>query len=295
MDNIEKLINEVYLEVLGRFADDCGLHTYSRLFVLKKMNKNQLRTILLESDEYRSKQNSEKDRPFVELVEKIPLYKASFSNDNTKSIVFVEGRKLDYVKNILCYAHKHLQPDWALLFITTYEALEYYIEQLAIFQNVKFKVVDSLNDVQEYNDLLLSLYFWKVLLKDIKHAFIMQSDSLLIKPIDEAWLKYDYIGAASPCGTIMNGGFCIRNVKSIINCLYNKFTEENIEEDKYYTKMLRMMTQKCLPNYDTQRLFSWESVCGSQLPSGFHKLWVHQPHEFTKVKNYVLSQINKNI
>lgn len=285
-------INRLYLDVLGRFADDSGLHTYGRLLTLKQIDLPELRNILKNSDEYKSNNNKNRDDEFIDLVKQIPMKSCTFSKNTHKCVVFIEGRKLDYVKHILCNAYKYLDNDWGLLFITTKSSLEYYINELNFIENVRFKIVDSLDNVQEYNDLCLSLYFWKVLLKNITHAFVMQSDSLVIRPIDSDWLKYDYIGAASPCATIMNGGLSIRNVQSMIDCLYDQFTEKNIEEDKYFTGMLQMLQGKLLPDYDTQRLFSWESVCGSEIPSGIHKLWVYKPEEFQKIKLYVLSQIN---
>lgn len=289
----KKIINKAYLDILGRFADDCGLHTYSRKLYFNEIDESKLREILINSDEYKKKFDNNRDSQFIDLVQQLQLTNCKFSTKCYKSVVFIEGRQLSYVKYILCQANKYLQNDWGILFITTKESLKFYIEEFVLIENIRFKIVDSLENVQEYNDLLVSLYFWKVLLKGISHAFIMQSDSLLIKPIDESWLNYDYIGAATPCGTTMNGGFCIRNVQSMIDCLYDKFTEENIEEDKYFTKMLRKLEGKNLPDYNMQLKFSWESVCGSELPSGFHKLWNHKPREFLKIKNYVLSQTNK--
>ena len=290
--NHKDIINKAYLDILGRFADNCGLHTYTRKLYFNEIDESKLREILMNSDEYNARFDNNRDSHFIELVTQLPVTNCEFSTKCNKSVVFIEGRKLGYVKNILCQANKYLQNDWGILFITTKESLQFYIEELSIITNIRFKIVDSLENVQEYNDLLLSLYFWKVLLKGISHAFIMQSDSLLIKPIEKSWLNYDFIGAASPCGTIMNGGFCIRKVQSMIDCLYDKFTEENIEEDKYFTKMLRRLEGKYLPDYNTQLKFSWESVCGSEIPSGFHKLWIYKPREFLEVKEYVLSQIN---
>lgn len=137
-----------------------------------------------------------------------------------------------------------------------------------------------------YSQLLTSKSFFRWFKSS--HVLIFQTDSLLLKPIDDEWFAYDYVGA--PCGQIgtqiwapytQNGGFSLRNPKTMIRYL-DKFGEpENPwNEDIWWCRELTSSRGKSLgitmPSRDKATEFSVEGIF---YPS---PVGTHRPYSYLK-------------
>jgi hypothetical protein len=81
---------------------------------------------------------------------------------------------------------------------------------------------ESLSYPKEVNDLFLDVSFYQTFKSEFVLTF--QTDSLLRRPIDEVFFKYEYVGGpwASKLGNdpdrrVGNGGFSLRKVSTMIN------------------------------------------------------------------------------
>ena len=90
--------------------------------------------------------------------------------------------------------------------------------------------------INNYSQLLTSLDFYNNF--NSKYVLIFQCDSYIFKKIHQHYFNYDYVGArlkikhGSQCG---NGGFSLRNVKSMIETIQkNKYNNE--PEDLFFSK-----------------------------------------------------------
>ena len=109
---------------------------------------------------------------------------------------------------------------------------------------------------------------------------IFQSDSFLWQNGIEKFIDYNYIGARSPCGKIMNGGLSLRNVewcrKQI--CTQSPLLYEN--EDVFFSRLLDEF-----PSPEIQDKFSVEQCKVDDVPLGVHKLWFYQDMLFNEFVN----------
>lgn len=83
-----------------------------------------------------------------------------------------------------------------------------------------------------YNKIMMDVRFWRSLPGN--RILVFQLDCIMFHMFDERFLLYDYAGAsfkndASPIYGGINGGFSIRNRRSMIECL-EKVTWEDINE-----------------------------------------------------------------
>ena len=83
-----------------------------------------------------------------------------------------------------------------------------------------------------YNAIMMDIRFWRSLPGN--RILVFQLDCIMFRMFDERFLLYDYAGAnfrndASPIYGGINGGFSIRNRRSMIDCL-EKVTWEDINE-----------------------------------------------------------------
>ena len=267
----EEQVAEAYLQVLGRLPDESGLRTYTRC-----ANRRGIEAVirrLKNSEEYRFKQ-AYNPAPFNEFIEKQTeiLKDESFtmSQDATKCAVIVEGRTFETLTTLVKLTLRYLPHDWGLMVICPIHNLEYNKNKLADIQNVVYKTVESLETVEDYNNLLLSLYFWETLLAKVKHALIFQTDSFLLRRGIDSFLDYDYIGARIPCGKVMNGGLSLRKTETMKDILkkYSPCKYEN--EDVFFSRCIEKF-----PSTLEQDSFSVEQCVVDTQPLGVHKAWFY--------------------
>jgi len=133
---------------------------------------------------------------------------------------------------------------------------------------------------QEYSAMLCNPLFWQCLLDGFKceHALIFQCDTLLLKPIEAAFLKYDYVGAPwSDRGmyatlppnnrrvrlTVGNGGLSLRNVRTML-AITRKYPyphASGVPEDVYFSHWLKVHeTEYWVPTSEEASAFAMEHV-----------------------------------
>jgi hypothetical protein len=109
--------------------------------------------------------------------------------------------------------------------------------------------VDNLA-LYEYNDLLVTIKFWENFTST--HVLIFQVDTLILRPFDDCYFQYDYIGApwihawAGGGKYVGNGGFSLRNVEAMKNiCHQYGETYGGVNEDFFF--VARLPRQKVAP------------------------------------------------
>ena len=267
----EEQVAEAYLQVLGRLPDESGLRTYTRC-----ANRRGIEAVirrLKNSEEYRFKQ-AYNPAPFNEFIEKQTeiLKDESFtmSQDATKCAVIVEGRKMNNFGAIVRATVQYLPNDWGLMVVCPPEVLDHNKEQLRGVHNVVYKTVEPMNNVADYNNLLLSLYFWEMLLAKVKHALIFQTDSFLLRRGIDSFLDCDYIGARSPCGKVMNGGLSLRKTETMKDILKKYSPRKYENEDIFFSRCIEKF-----PSTFEQDSFSVEKCVVDTQPLGVHKAWFY--------------------
>jgi len=186
------------------------------------------------------------------------------------------------IKNFMYLLQKK---GWGLVIFHSSKNESFLKEGLKEWPNVIFsKITENNFTVNEYNNLLCSLDFWRFL-TDIgsHHALIFQVDTVLLKDNIDDFLEYDYVGA--PWITrwlgldIGNGGLSLRNVwkmRSIcgqcsrtVETMYGTRYLEN--EDIFFSFHLNNQSAK-LPSVEIAKKFSVETIFYDD-PCG-----MHQPH-----------------
>jgi hypothetical protein len=142
-----------------------------------------------------------------------------------------------------------------------------------------------------YNMVLTNAGFYKTikekyrsteLEKEDKHILIFQTDTILLRDIEE-FLKFSYIGApwrhTLHLGKGMNGGLSLRNIDEMINICKTREYKVLDNEDGYFS----FSNNDKLINYpmiqDAMR-FSVETCWYTdEAPCGFHAAYKFQPHE----------------
>lgn len=173
-----------------------------------------------------------------------------------------------------------LQEDnWGLIVFHGINNESYLKNGLEGWKNVNYvrMNVTNLNN-EEYNELLLSTTFWETLENiGCEHAYIFQTDTLLLKPEIDKFLHYDYIGAPwyiKVFGVLEvgNGGLSLRKVKTM-KMLTQKYRKFPINEDVWFSYMLleekKMNPNILLPTPEIAKQFSVETIFYED-PCGLH-------------------------
>lgn len=278
---METLVS-IYIECLNRFPDDDGISTY--LPILKKKSPEYIKKILLNSPEYKL---PKKDIIFDNFINKNMTKLNNFSRVlpevSDKCALICEGRKHKYIGFIIKEVLYHLDETWTLTIVCTNENKEYIQNETIGILNINYICIDKLDSFIDYNNLLLSIEFWKQI--KYEKVLVFQCDSILCKKGIEKFLKYDFIGAPSPDFKIMNGGLSIRTVSKMIKCLELQKPNKYEEEDKFFTRILNENIESVISTFEIATIFSIEHVYNCS-PYGIHKAW-----RFLEIKD-ILDNIN---
>ena len=172
--------------------------------------------------------------------------------------------------------------------------------ELVVFSDVnlhlreqgKFFLIDKMRSIGDYNNLLLSQWFWSRLI-DYDRVLIFQQDSGLLRDGIEEFLEWDYVGAPWKAGASWarkdrkggNGGLSIRNPKKCLNLLRQiKYNASIGNEDCYFTHHLDKVGGNIAP-HEVCRKFSVESEFYPQ-PLGYHAIDKYlTPQQINSIRN----------
>lgn len=150
---------------------------------------------------------------------------------------------------------------------------EHFVKANLTGINVKYTKLDVDNlSIQEYNELLTSIWFHEQITSD--KFLIFQTDSCLLKHGISDYMQYDYIGAPWPHrrNRVGNGGFSLRN-KSKCMEVCKKHDRKRLNEDVYFSTFLPTVNA-VIPRYEIACAFSCEAVPTNVLPLAVHK-YIH--------------------
>jgi hypothetical protein len=183
------------------------------------------------------------------------------------SVAIVEPRCHKWLQGVLYnMAHVYGGTDVSLFIFhgtTNYQFIQDIIKD---WQNVNYVQLPVTNlNAKEYSKLLTTSSFYQNFKSE--HVLIFQTDSLIRRPLDEVYFKYNWCGAPwlakrMGCG---NGGFSLRRVSKMIE-ICNRYGSSEYNEDMYFDTHLRIGDY---PIGELQRGFSSETIFHPN-PCGIH-------------------------
>jgi hypothetical protein len=218
--------------------------------------------------------------------------KTIFSKNGKYVAIMLESRYMDNIKTILIQMSRFLTSDWSVILYVTNDVYDKYNELIkSLDNNIILKVLDeNLTSVADYNKILFNVNFWNQL-KNFEKVLIFQSDTMMYRFGIEKFLQYDYIGAPWPeqlglntC--VGNGGFSLRTIDAINNCLnnidsitiphyeqYNKNQEKlgRQPEDVFFSVGMKQLGYN-IPDINTSKFFSIETCEFNLNCLGSHQL-----------------------
>uniref|UniRef100_A0A6C0AQJ7 DUF5672 domain-containing protein n=1 Tax=viral metagenome TaxID=1070528 RepID=A0A6C0AQJ7_9ZZZZ len=170
---------------------------------------------------------------------------------------------------------------------------------------IVFPLKSKLTSVQDYNNIMLDINFWKQFVPQYKKVLIFQTDTMMFKYGLEQYMKYDYIGAPWPLDYglakgVGNGGFSLRSIQAMIKCLEKKDkikiplytnSEKNLEtfngvhpEDVFYCFGMDQLKYNVAPP-NMASYFANESSMYNLYTLGSHQLSKFNPTLYDKCLN----------
>ena len=206
--------------------------------------------------------------------------------------------------------------NWKHTIVCGNENKQFFNEIIQKYNNPNINLIvidDVINNTNDYNTLLLNKEFWKKL--PYEYILLYQEDSFIFHNNIDTFLKYDYVGAPWPIEyninkqSVGNGGFSLRKVQSMIQCIeqvpekiykteINEFVKTymkqhnliNIPEDVYFSSVLHNYNIGQVAPYDIARNFSLESTpIPKKTPLGIHQCWNFHHKYRPLIYKYILS------
>ena len=237
------------------------------------------------------------NNPKIEFRYYCYRYLKYIRNINVKNITYptkyetclVEFRNFPHIEFLIRNTINKLPNDWCHTIICgtkNYQFIKTMCGQISKNINIIQMPYDNIT-VDEYNNLLLSLNFWNLLVGE--KILIYQEDSCIFKNNINDFIQYDFIGASWPetpyinKNNIGNGGLSLRTRQCMIDIINNispKDTQSSnfqnlsqIPEDVYFTINMYNSNKYNMPNRDISSKFSIESIYIDNSFGG-HNFWV---------------------
>ena len=125
--------------------------------------------------------------------------------------------------------------------------------------------------VKDLNNLLTDKNFWSVIKEE--NILVFQSDCLILRDYDFENFKYGMIGPVSlnkyENSFVINGGFSLRK-KDLMIELCNKKKEINVNEDIYFSNLIRSNYSELMPSMQECNNFAIESWGNPLTAIGIH-------------------------
>lgn len=164
------------------------------------------------------------------------------SDMNTRTVVFIEGRSNFWTRPVLLMTMRILGPRWNLRVYETNRNAGHHDKVLTGWHVDRTRLdVDNIS-IDTYNQLLTNKSFWESIPEE--HIMLVQTDSLVVRPVPNELLQLDYVGApCGPEGTVLNGGTCLRRRSAMLRVL-QQYKDEfeaapTTPEDIVFSRVMR--------------------------------------------------------
>lgn len=193
------------------------------------------------------------------------------------SICIVEPRKHENLEPVLWQIGNIYPSNEVALYVFHGTENENFIKDICTFcDKVIFKNLNTSNlTTESYSHLLTSNSFWLNFNSDF--VLIIQTDTLLLRKIDDVFYNYDYVGAPwnwkavkeAPANfQVGNGGFSLRKVSFMLECTLS--SPKSHPEDVFFSTLA--YRKGTLPNIDVAKTFSVEHIFYDS-PIGIHQAY----------------------
>lgn len=226
------------------------------------------------------------------LKEKLKNFTPTIYPNTEYSAVIVDPRKHEdievVVKNVMYFLNETSSVNkWGLCIFHTNDNYEFLKSKFKHIPNILYKLVNtSLNNVDDYNSILKTNWFWNSI--PTENILIFQPDSILLKHGVDDFLNYKYIGApwnkTRESRVVGNGGLSFRKKSEMLRIIRENDVNSINPEDIFFSKYLNTTD---VPNIEVAGSFSIEDV---YFPNPFG---IHQPKiEIKKLINILNIGIN---
>ena len=200
---------------------------------------------------------------------------------STRCAVIVEPRKHRDLVYVLRNVSHFLGPEWSVVWFHGTDNAAWAREIQSTLPNLHLIALScaDLSPLEKYSELLTTEGFWNQIPHPIEHILIFQTDALLCRRGADAFLGYDYIGAEWYFGGFGNGGLSLRSKTTMLRILALHRRPVGQAEDLWYMQMLHADEMARLPDMETVRHFSVESV---YYPFAGSPLGMHKPYWYLK-------------
>jgi hypothetical protein len=192
------------------------------------------------------------------------------------AICIVEPRKHPNLGPVLWQIAK-IYPEGVSLHVFHGLENEEYVKDICnLYTNVHYHNLGVKNlTTESYSHLLCSNEFWLNFFSEF--VLIVQTDTFLLKKIEEKFFQFDYVGAPWPWNALKgvprnyqvgNGGFSLRKLEFMLKC--TKKSPKAHPEDTYFSS--RAYFEGKLPNIEIAKQFSVEHIYYPS-PIGFHQAY----------------------
>ena len=273
-------------------------YRHDNMFILYK-NK-----ILKNQEKYMSNKNEE----YYNLLKTIEYpYKNDVPIFNTHGkliIALFEFRPIDeikYVINAILQVYNSIDIGFSIVYGKNNE--KYIQENFGNWKNILLiNTNDGNHNSHSYSNRLITPELWENFL-NWKHVLVYQCDALILRKIPDIYFKYDYIGAPWSRNNLAgNGGFSLRNVKSIIkvcepyrNKNITEFKCPHMHEDGFFCRQEK--ADFVYPNKNERELHKEFCIEGifNENPIGLHKCYQWIDDKYVKGGDEQFNKIIENI
>lgn len=244
---------------------------------------------------------SDKYDRYLDIIKNIVHNKKNinFINKGRLNICLIELRimpEIEYVINSILKIYDPSEIGLTLVFGNINKDYIYNITKN--MKNIKYIYYNQFDNltIKKYNKLLKWNNFYKNFI-DFEFVLIVQTDSLIMRKIDNIYFNYDYIGA--PWKDIKdnhggNGGFSLRRIKKMLettsnNKNFKKISGHKPNEDIFFS--FRDNYQYC-NDRELHKSFSVETEYHKN-PIGIHSIFFNHLNdcEFDNILSYINNKL----
>ncbi len=178
-----------------------------------------------------------------------------------RAVILIEGRSVFWTKHVMKRAMRVLGDSWNYYVVETPSGTASNREAFRAC-NIGYRTLDMPNITRDhYSCLLKTVEFWNMFREE--HLLIIQTDSIVLRPLPDHLLTYDIVGA--PCGEdVLNGGTTLRRRSAMIDVLTRHTADfiDNPEEPEDITfcrAMRKYPSEYRIPTLELCARFFYES------------------------------------